>query len=145
MSIRTIIKGALTVEHDMQFNEVWIDAVYPDTPSQPLMQVVCERVTEPEAAEIMKELIAAHHGYEFILGPEIVAERQKQDDQWGGPTHDDSHERFEWVGFMQKFLERAREFGYIDCGVEQAKFYEENLIKVAALCVAAVQASRRQR
>lgn len=93
--------------------------------------------------EHRKALRVYQRRFDSILGSEIEGERAAQDKQWGGPSHDNQHERFEWVGFMRKFLKRAEEFGYMGAGLEQIDSYEANLIKVAALCVAAVQASRR--
>lgn len=74
---------------------------------------------------------------DLILG-EISAERQRQDEQWGGPTHDDSHELFEWGEFIRKQNNAA-----ISCSHTPREF-EARMVKVAALALAAIEASRRQ-
>lgn len=73
---------------------------------------------------------------------EITEERKSQDQQWGGPSHDDQHEKWEWLEFLEKFLIRANNFAYVN-DVQAKESYELNLIKAAALCVAAIEASRR--
>lgn len=37
----------------------------------------------------------------------VLTEREKQDEQWGGPSHDDEHTAGDWWGFRQKFEDRA--------------------------------------
>ena len=67
----------------------------------------------------------------------IVAERTRQDAEWGGPAHDDMREAVDWADMIKWQLgemNRAR-------GEEK----ERRLIQVAALAVAAVEALRRQR
>lgn len=70
---------------------------------------------------------------------EISAERERQDEQWGGETHDDSHERFEWCEYIRKQNNHA-----VSSAHNPAEF-EARMVKVAALAVAAIESSRRQR
>ena len=92
---------------------------------------------------------------EAVPFPEIEAERAAQDNQWGGPAHDDQHELSDWLtsGWgMDRFLQRAidaavcSEIAGTDEGcLERTIECEQALIKLAALAVAAVQSSRRKR
>jgi hypothetical protein len=67
---------------------------------------------------------------------EIMRERIAQDAQWGGPAHDDELVRFQWRDCIQKQLNYTR---------NGAREFEERMVKIAALAVAAIQASRRDR
>ena len=82
--------------------------------------------------------LAAH---ESILGPEIEAERKRQDAQWGGPAHDDGHDRFDWCRFIERFLSLADRPG----NAAASEIFEAQMVKIAALAIAAVQSSRRKR
>ena len=70
---------------------------------------------------------------------EINKERCAQDEQWGGQTHDDSHERFEWCVYIRKQNMLA------DHASSDPQEFEDRMVKVAALAVAAIESSRRQR
>lgn len=98
--------------------------------------------------------------FSSTLGCEIAYERGVQDKQWGGNIHDE-HDAADWIGFMNKFLNRAAMAAKVILEKEMPNFqfrqistpydadpyagYEDNLIKVAALAVAAIQSSRRKR
>jgi len=73
---------------------------------------------------------------------EIKTERKRQDTQWGGKRHDDEHNTRDWVSFIINFLARTvnkeASWGY-DLVVTKTAF-----IKVAALCVAAIEAIDRK-
>jgi hypothetical protein len=62
---------------------------------------------------------------------EIAEERVKQDEQWGGPEHDDEHTAFEWLGIITHYLGR----GLINADVLSRKA----MVQVAALAVAAIE------
>lgn len=70
---------------------------------------------------------------------EIAFERSKQDLQWGGPSHDDSHSLLDWPDFIEKQTNAARESLF-----DITKF-ETRMIKIAALAVASIESSRRRR
>lgn len=70
---------------------------------------------------------------------EIKLERQRQDEQWGGPGHDDDHALSEWCDFIFK-QNRLAEVQSLN-----PLRFEERMVKVAALAVAAIESSRRQR
>ncbi len=70
---------------------------------------------------------------------EIGVERTAQDAQWGGSMHDDSHERFEWCEYIRKQNNSAVSSSH------NPEVFEQRMVKVAALAVAAIESSRRQR
>ena len=55
-------------------------------------------------AAAFKELADRHKA---IFGREIAEERSIQDEEWGGPAHDDSHDETDWIPIIAKFLRRA--------------------------------------
>lgn len=63
---------------------------------------------------------------------EIKKERDNQDHQWGGPSHDDTHSRRDWASFIAKQM-----FDDYNGPNRQA------FVKAAALCVAALQSIDR--
>lgn len=75
---------------------------------------------------------------DLIFG-EISGERARQDEQWGGSIHDDSHDLFDWCEYIRKQNNRA-----IGAALTPIAF-EERMVKVAALAIAAIESSRRQR
>ena len=74
---------------------------------------------------------------------EVKVLRLRQDVAHGGPAHDDTHNRYSWTEFVQKFLKRAESASLEN--PERAEDYERNMLDVAALAVAAIQSSRRKR
>ena len=101
-------------------------------------------IEAPGAAELFAEVFRLRTSLGSILGPEIEAERARQDAQWGGPGHDDGHTEEDWCAFIDKQLtwaDRAADDAFTDPTLW--KEYEERLIKIAALAVAAVKAKRR--
>lgn len=70
---------------------------------------------------------------------EVMARREKQDAEHGGPNHDDTHYYYDWWSFIGKFQERAYEAGMNS----QWEAYEDAMLDIAALAVAAIQSSRR--
>lgn len=72
---------------------------------------------------------------------EIAAERARQDRKWGGPAHDDSHDRSDFNRFVRDHLDDARlsvNYGDLDA-------WRVEMIQIAALAVAAVEMSDRRR
>jgi len=66
---------------------------------------------------------------------DILAERKRQDAQWGGPAHDDSHNIWDWLHFIDLQVGKTRE-GPID---QRAR-----LVKIAALALAAIESIDRK-
>lgn len=62
---------------------------------------------------------------------EIVLERERQDAEWGGPPHDDSHEATDWIAYLAKHLGRAVTL--------EPEVFRRQMVIVAALAVAAVE------
>jgi hypothetical protein len=70
----------------------------------------------------------------------IDAERERQDEQWGGPDHDDRHGWEEWTWFIQKQLNIAR--SRVEKGDEAE--YRRRLVNIGALAVAAIESFDRR-
>ena len=83
----------------------------------------------------------AREWFRDILGPEIKTERIRQAAQWGGPGHDDGHDRCDWVRMIERFTALADRPG----NAAAFEIFEAQMMKVAALAIAAVQSSRRKR
>jgi len=70
---------------------------------------------------------------------EVDAERQAQDDKWGGEGHDDSHSSHDWLAFLTKHVGRAVKYPW------DPRAFRAQMIRVAALAVAAVEWHDRNR
>lgn len=68
---------------------------------------------------------------------DIQAERSRQDQEWGGPAHDDQHEVTDWLEYIGKQHGRA----FRASGPDEAR---ERFVKIAALAAAAVERLDRQ-
>ncbi|MEZ5934858.1 MAG: hypothetical protein R3F54_23570 [Alphaproteobacteria bacterium] len=71
---------------------------------------------------------------------EIRRERDRQDEKYGGPDHDDSHYPGDWCLILSKYLGRAAA-ETIDAEPDAA--FRDNMIKIAAVAVAAIQSLDR--
>ena len=81
---------------------------------------------------------------------DILLERERQDQKWGGYGHDDTHTFAEWEQFLNKFWDRA----LIAVGPNRHKKLSQlsgnlpslrsHLVNVAALCVAMIQVIDRK-
>lgn len=72
---------------------------------------------------------------------EIIDERIAQDQQWGGPEHDDEHNPIDWLNFVNDRLGDVSPFDY---SPEALAHYRRRLVQTAALAVAALQSLDRQ-
>lgn len=70
---------------------------------------------------------------------EIDRERERQDTQWGGPSHDDEWDERDWETTIQKHVRRLT--GGLGQPLDD---YRSRLVKIAALAVAAVEAHDRR-
>jgi len=70
-----------------------------------------------------------------ILIHDIIAERNLQDETWGGPLHDDKLSTANFVQFIKDYAGMARQKASQDDLVESRR----RLVQVAALAVAAAQ------
>lgn len=66
---------------------------------------------------------------------DIFSERMAQNAEYGGPKHDDTHSEADWINFLYKHLDRAN---------DNSGDYRYQLVRVAALCVAAIQSHDRK-
>ena len=71
---------------------------------------------------------------------EIRRERDRQDEKYGGPDHDDSHYPGDWCLILSKYLGRASA-ETIDAKPDAA--FRDNMIKIAAVAIAATQSLDR--
>lgn len=69
---------------------------------------------------------------------EISRERMAQDAKWGGPAHDDQHSHADWRAFIYDHTDRAVE------GRKHER-YRYQMIRVAALAIAAIQSFDRKK
>ena len=75
---------------------------------------------------------------------EIMAERTRQDAQWGGPSHDDTHDPSDWMNFVANQLEK-----FAHSMLHRGESYyttpdaRQRFIKIAALSIAAVESMDR--
>lgn len=74
---------------------------------------------------------------------EIADERTYQDAKWGGSEHDDAHVMRDWASFIMIYLGRAmsKESNW----GRNEELIRGMFIKIAALCVAAIQSIDRRR
>jgi len=97
---------------------------------QPYLDTAVECVTVYAASDV--PVIEAKLRRLLVIR-DVNAERQRQDEQWGGPEHDDTHIYSDWLR-------------YIAYQSEQAKFESarERLIKIAALALAGIESWDRK-
>lgn len=72
---------------------------------------------------------------------DIAVERDKQDTQWGGPANDDNHFPQEWLAWIDHQIERGCAE---DNNSDGNHNWRERYIKIAALCIAAVESLDRK-
>jgi len=65
-------------------------------------------------------------------------ERARQRAKWGDEDHDDHHNAWDWIAFITKQLGRAVKPGD-GGGPEDARKYRYQMVRVAALAVAAIE------
>lgn len=66
---------------------------------------------------------------------QILEERVRQDEEWGA-VHDQGHKAWDWVALIVKHLGRA----VLD--TKCSEVFEEQMVRVAALAVAAIEWNR---
>jgi hypothetical protein len=65
---------------------------------------------------------------------EIKAERRRQDEKWGGKSHDLQHDDRDWIAYIIRHLGKAVMWPF------DPKVFRKQMIRVAALAVASVEA-----
>jgi hypothetical protein len=68
---------------------------------------------------------------------QVIKERQRQDEKWGGPTHDDGHAIAHFLNFIQDRVKEAHGQGTTPAA-------RKNLIEIAALAIAAAESMDRK-
>jgi hypothetical protein len=68
---------------------------------------------------------------------EILHERMSQDEEHGGPAHDDTHRTADWTAFIHDHANRA------DLTPSSAR-YRYELIRIAATAIAAIESFDRK-
>lgn len=68
---------------------------------------------------------------------QVITERKRQDMQWGGPAHDDTHDWCDWYSYIDHQLCDR----YLNGPKEQ---HRDALVKIAALAVAAIESMDRK-
>ncbi len=71
---------------------------------------------------------------------EVAEERERQDNKWGGPIHDDEHSVAEFAQLIEDYAGWARTMA----GMNSPHKARNRLIQVAALAVAAVEGIDRK-
>src|SRR6185437_1041008 len=131
----------------------------------------CQRVADggqyrADIVSAIQRIRGERDGLAPILD-EVMAERARQDQQWGGPEHDDEHTGLDWLSYILghagKMLSGALRFehgrnpaGSVDhdrawtftitvppVDERNPSAYRKQLVRVAALAWAALQADRR--
>jgi hypothetical protein len=78
---------------------------------------------------------------------ELESERAAQDEKWGGAQHDDSHSTLDWAGVIDTQLLRGTvpvpNRRLADVNQEQRCIFRKNMIRVAAVALAAIEACDR--
>lgn len=74
---------------------------------------------------------------------EILEERTRQNQQWGGADHDDTHTPGDWCEYITKQLEPLEALVCAPASVTEANMVRRQLIKVAALALAALESGAR--
>lgn len=65
---------------------------------------------------------------------EIAAERQRQDEKWGGANNDDDHSSHDWTSYIVKHL------GMSGIGDDwNPSLFRKQMVRIAALAVAAIE------
>jgi hypothetical protein len=74
----------------------------------------------------------------------IKAERARQDEQWGGPEHDDTHDETAWNFYRSKFEDRILNYGSRRGQQDYPTVHRDALVKIVALAVAQIEQIDRQ-
>lgn len=92
---------------------------------------------------VIEKFLKDLNSSERVFG-DILRERAKQDEQWGGPQHDDAHSAEDWERYLAYQLRAAERIAPGNIARTQTDEWRERMIKIAALAVAAVQSLDRK-
>ena len=71
---------------------------------------------------------------------DVLAERKRQDEKWGGPTHDDAHTAQEWCCIL---AEHAGHFSGLTLGGANLAQMRAEAVQIAAITLAIVESIDR--
>ena len=74
---------------------------------------------------------------------DVVQERQLQDEEWGGPEHDDTHDIADWMAFIQTQDDKLFQ-GLGEGQMPDPREARERLVKIAALAIAGIESIDRK-
>lgn len=85
------------------------------------------------------QAVWARSAEQGVVLAQLVAERERQDRQWGGPDHDDDHQAKDWLRFIREHADRATR------ALKGRDFdeYRKQLVEIAALAVAGIESNDR--
>jgi hypothetical protein len=72
---------------------------------------------------------------------EVASERDEQDRQWGGVPHDDANRQWDWLAYLTRHMGKAVKYPP-DAKLHIVAFRQQ-MVKIAAIAVAAIQAADR--
>lgn len=94
-----------------------------------------ERLSCPPSAGVPNSLDHIADANKMVAISDLIAERQRQNEKWGGPHHDDQHQPGFWTQLIQDYAGWAR----VMAGMDSPKKYRNRMVQVAALAVAAIE------
>lgn len=106
------------IREEMGLKRIWND----EAPPQPAP------LSEAQNEELKQFVHRMNQVQPFIQ--DMLLERKAQDEQWGGRAHDEGHTVAEWLSFIAKQLQAAD---------AEAPLVYQRFVKIAALCLAAVE------
>lgn len=118
--------------------DLMLDSTDKDSEYHHAVQVVKNGMREIEQ-EHVETILGTTHLQHLIIG-EVLKERGSQDKKWGGAEHDDGHELFDWLHFIEKKCGQAR-YHHANSDFQNAR---RRLIQIAALAIAAVESANRR-
>lgn len=77
-------------------------------------------------------------GLDTIIA-KVLNERIAQDQQWGGPDHDDTHTPTDWVAILSRHVGLSA----MDAGQIDPAIWRRQMIRVAAVAIAALESFDR--
>ena len=106
-------------------------------PSDCPIAYACAFDHDPRAPTSSRNAIKAAEERSDVL---IDRESAQQDEQWGGPEHDDQHDPSDWLRMIEKFVGKAWD---ARANMDQPAF-QHRLVQVAALARAGLRAELRR-
>lgn len=106
-----------------------------------------EQFAPPKLQTLTLSIDAASIAHRFTGSERVIvdvmAERDRQDSQWGGPGHDDTHDVADWLAYIQSQGDKLFD-GLQDGQMPEPEAARSRLVKIAALAFAAIESLDRQ-